>query len=111
MPKDVVFNSSSRRTLADSLSLPPVDSPAECSGVLDTDFFREGTNDDCSEASVGEGRSLNCLIFLELFTFFAIYLQLQAINALPTAVQKHCPPGVPRDFHFLQFRDSMFLQS
>lgn len=57
MPKTIVFHSHSRRAVAVSLNLPPVDSPASALELLTPDFFSEGTRDDCSEASVGEGEN------------------------------------------------------
>lgn len=56
MPKTVV-HSHSRRALADSLNLPLVDSPASALEWLMPDFFSEGTRDDCSKASVAEGKN------------------------------------------------------
>lgn len=78
--------------------------PSWCSGVVDTDFFSEGTHNDCSEASVGEGKnrawtvlfSLNCL--LSLLVAFNPRLQTSS----PAPVQKHSSSGVPWDFHFVK---------
>lgn len=112
MPKAVVFHSSSWRVLADSLSLPPVDSPAVLWGGWhrflqwrDTRWLFWGIS------AWGKNRAWTALFFPNLLAFSASCLQPQATNTLPHTPSKALSFGVPWDFHFVKFLDSVFLRS